>query len=85
MATFTISDSTYRRLNDLAAAMRLPLDQFLARVADEALAARSQNSPSVKPGTPQWTQEFQAWLSSHAAPHAVADDSRDAIYGDERN
>ena len=32
---------------------------------------------------PEWATAFDAWVSSHPARPFLADDSRDAIYGDE--
>ena len=80
MATLTLPDSTYQRLNDLAAAMRLPLDQYLDRIAGQGIG-----SPAAAPatGTTEWMKAFDAWVASHPRRDFVADDSRDAIYGDE--
>jgi hypothetical protein len=80
MATLTIPDSTYHRLQEIAAARSVPLEQFLDQVAGAAIG---NSLPSAKSGTSEWMAAFDAWVADHAARATVADDSRDAIYGDE--
>jgi hypothetical protein len=84
MATVTIPDSTYQRLKDLATSMRLPLEEYLDRVAVEGIGAAGSGHPTAASGTAEWMKAFDAWVASHPARGFVADDSRDAIYGDER-
>jgi hypothetical protein len=85
MATVTIPEPTYRRLQAIAAAMHLPLDQFLHRVAFDSAETSGNGRPAAKPGTDEWINAFNAWVASHPARPYTADDSRDAIYGDERD
>ena len=84
MATVTIPDSTYDRLKEAAAAMQMPLDKFLDRVAANGAGSPAGDRHVAQTGTTQWTEAFNAWVASHPARGFVADDSRDAIYGDER-
>jgi hypothetical protein len=44
-----------------------------------------ETSEIPKPGGSEWLKAFDAWVSSHPARQSVADDSRDTIYGDERD
>jgi len=44
-----------------------------------------QTNDIPKPGSSEWLKAFDAWVSSHPARQCIADDSRDAIYGDERD
>ncbi len=81
MAVVTIPDSTYSRLNKLAAAMHIPLDQFLDRIADVG----TNGTVSGTQGSAEWMKAFDAWVSSHPRRDFIADDSRDAVYGDERD
>jgi hypothetical protein len=83
MATIIIPDSTYQRLKEVSSAMRLPLEKFLDRIASGAQMSPVESSIVAKPGTPEWIEEFDAWVSSHATQPNVADDSRDVVYGDE--
>jgi len=85
MATVTISDSTYQRLKEVASAMSLPLDEYLDRIAAGRVQTFGDSNSLVRQGTSQWLEQFEAWVSSHAARPFIADDSRDAIYGDERD
>lgn len=85
MATLTIPDPTYERLKEKAAAMRLPLDEYLARFAEGNLEAHRSSPHAIKPGTPEWQKAFDSWVSSHPARPFIADDSRDAIYGEGRD
>ena len=78
MATLTIPDTTYLRLNKLADAMHMPLDQFL----DDIAKNHSTPVPGSRPRSLEWNAAFENWLASHKAELHVADDSRDAIYGD---
>jgi hypothetical protein len=84
MATVTIPDSTYQRLKEVAAAMQLPLDKFLDRVAAGGSGVVSGKPQVIQSGTPEWTEAFNEWIASHPAHNFVVDDGRDAIYGDER-
>jgi hypothetical protein len=84
MATVTIPDATFRKLQEAASIMRLPLDKFLDQVASENAAALATGQPIASPGTVEWTRRFEAWVASHPARDRIADDSRDTIYGDER-
>ncbi len=84
MATINIPDSTLQRLTEVAAAMRIPLDKLLDGVAAES-AGRLGGRKPAQPGTPEWTKAFDDWVASHPPRSFVADDSRDSIYGDERD
>ena len=81
MATLTIPDSTYQRLKEIANARSVPLEQFLDQVV--AGAASGSPLPTARPGTSEWMAAFDAWVAGHPARATIADDSRDAIYGDE--
>lgn len=85
MATLNISDSTYLRLKEKARAMQVPLETFLKRVATESPQEAAGRMRALRPGTPEWMKAFEAWTAVHAAVAFVADDSRDSIYGDERD
>ena len=85
MATLIIPDSTYQRLQALADSMRLPLDEYLNCVATEGIGAAGSKEPAVKGGTPEWINAFDAWIDSHPAHGFIADDSRDAVYGEDRD
>jgi hypothetical protein len=84
MATVTIPDSTYAGLQKLATAMRLPLDQYLARIAAGEIEP-PDDTRRLMPGTSEWSKVFDSWVSSHPALPFIADDSRDVIYADERD
>jgi len=86
MATVTIPDSTYRRLQDAAAAERMPVDKYLDQVLrDRGETAREGNRQALDPASPEWRAAFEEWIAIHKDRKEVADDSRDAIYGDERD
>jgi hypothetical protein len=85
MATVNIPDATYLRLKERAQAMQVPLETFLERVAAGANQEAAVAMDVACPGTPEWTKAFEAWIAVHPARPFVADDSRDAIYGDERD
>jgi hypothetical protein len=84
MATINVPDATFRQLTEAAAAMHLPLDKFLDHVVGSTAALNGTKKPA-QPGTPEWIMAFNEWIASHPARGIVADDSRDAIYGDERD
>jgi len=85
MATVNVPDATYLRLKEKAQAMQVPLETFLERVATEANHEAAAAIHATRPGTPEWTRAFEAWIALHPARPFIADDSRDAIYGDERD
>lgn len=82
MATLTIPDLTLQRLKDMATARKLPLEQLIEQMA---IASFGDPLQGVKPGTAEWMTAFDAWVGGHSKRALVADDSRDFIYGDERD
>ena len=85
MATITISDSTYYRLESLAHSMSLPLDEYLNRLAAEGIEGEGSEQLAAATGTPEWMNTFDAWVASHPSRGFIADDSRDAVYGEDRD
>jgi len=84
MATVTIPDTVYRRLNDRATALSLSVEELLSHVVEQAIP------PISKPlQGEEWKREFDRWMSDiesrkHRYPaDFVVDDSRASIY-DER-
>jgi hypothetical protein len=74
------------KLREQAAAAGKDVSSFVQEAIEEKLAAPNQH-PSKVPDqrSAEWLAEFNAWVASHAAQPHLADDSRDAIYGDERD
>lgn len=85
MPNVMISEETYRTLKEIAASRQQPLDAFIAELAVEVSQTHRAAGPRLRPGTAEWLAEFDAWIASHPTRGQIADDSRDSIYGDERD
>jgi hypothetical protein len=79
VATLTIPDSTYERLQAKAAARKLSVGDFLGEIAAESAPIPADSARqlaallSFSDGTSEWT-------SKHLPPGHVVDDSRAKIY-----
>lgn len=79
MATLDIPDSTYRRLQALAAARKLSVDAYLTEVAAENAAAPSDSARQLA-ALESFAAGMTAWTGQHLPPGHVTDDSRETIY-----
>jgi hypothetical protein len=79
MATITISDLTYRRLQEIAEARSLSLDAYLAEVAAEQLPTPKDSRRQLA-AIESFTAGMTTWTSTHLPPGHVVDDSRETIY-----
>jgi hypothetical protein len=74
------------KLRERAAAPGKDVAWFVQEAIEEKLGGGNQSQPKVlHQGSPEWLAEFNAWIASHSQQKHIADDSRDAIYGDERD
>lgn len=86
MATVTIPDAVYHRLNDRASALSLSVEQLLSRMLEQTISSNSQPLQGE-----EWKREFDQWMSDIESrkhrypPGFVVDDSRDSIYGERIN
>jgi hypothetical protein len=71
-------------LRQQAAAAGKDLTEFVQEAIEEKLAAAEGHPAETKRRVNQLAK-FHAWVASHAHRTAIADDSRDEIYGDERD
>ena len=80
MATVTIPDSTFERLQAIAARRELTIDAYLAEVAAEEEALPTSNSERQLAAL----EAFAAGVCAHTAgklpPGQAVDDSRETIY-----
>jgi hypothetical protein len=79
MATVTIPDATYRRLQAIAAARRLSLDAYLAEVATDPAPAPSDAARQLA-ALESFSAGMTAWTSEHLPAGHVVDDGRETIY-----
>lgn len=87
MASLTISDETYERINERAATLGLTLEQFLARLLDGGMPDDQGCAQAASPGPyPEWQRAFEAWMAevqarAHRYPEGFfVDDSRESMY-----
>ena len=76
------------KLRERAAATGQDVGTFVrgaveAKLAEPAPEANSGAKP--RQGSPEWRALYHAWIAGHPAVPHLADDSRDAIYDDERD
>jgi hypothetical protein len=79
MATITIPDPTYRRLQAASAARGLSVDKFLEEVAAHESVSPSDSEKQLA-ALESFADGMVAWTSKHLPPGHVVDDSRDTIY-----
>jgi len=75
------------KLKARAAAAGQDVGAFVRGAVEAKLADPTwETSASTKPrqGSPEWFALYNAWIAGHPALQHLADDSRDAIYSDER-
>ena len=84
----SLSPESEAKLRERAAAAGKDVIAFVRETIEEKLAAGRDNgsaSGSSSQGTEQWFARFNEWIASHPPREFLADDSRDAIYSDERD
>ena len=85
----SLSAESEARLRQRAAAAGKDVSTFVREAVEEKLAATTvaggATAGSPTQGSAEWFARFNEWVSSHPPRPFLADDSRDAIYGDERD
>ena len=81
----SLSPATEARLRQRAAASGKDVSDFVRETIEEKLSAPSAGGPASGQGTDEWFSRFNEWVASHPPRPIIADDSRDAIYGDGRD
>jgi hypothetical protein len=80
MATVTIPDVTYRRLQAVAAAHRLSLEAYLAEVATTQSGPAASDAAKQIAALESFAAGMTAWTSAHLPAGHIVDDSRETIY-----
>ena len=78
MATITIPDPTYRRLQAASAARGLSVDKYLEEVTAREAAPPSDSEKQLA-ALESFSDGMVAWTSKHLPPGHVVDDSRETI------
>ena len=83
-----LSPETEAKLRERAAASGRDIASYARAAIEQKLAAdngggRAPASP--RQGGQEWFARFNEWVAAHPPRPLLADDSRDAIYGEERD
>jgi len=86
--TITLSPDAEAALTERAREQGLTADQYAADIVSQTVLPKpfdpTPDKPRPKQGTPEWMDEFNAWMAEierqPAMTHFV-DDSRDSVYG----
>ena len=84
----SLSPESEAELRMRAAAAGKDVTAFVRETIEEKLATgRGNNLSGGSPpqGSAEWFAMLNAWVASHPSRQFLADDSRDAIYSDERD
>ena len=73
MPTVTIADSTYRRLQAIAAARQLSIDAYLNEAASQDVPPPSDSARQLA-ALESFAAGMTAWTSKHLPPGHVVDD-----------
>jgi plasmid stability protein len=84
-----LSPQTAAKLRERAAASGKDVSAYARDAIEQRLAAEEGNgasSTSPRQGGEEWFARFNEWVAAAHPPRPLlADDSRDAIYGEERD
>lgn len=86
MPTVSVSDQTFKRLAEKAAALNISVEEMIAPALDQ-LAAAGRTNGETSPATPEdrkrafeeWTRLIESRADRYAPGH-VLDDSRESLY-----
>jgi hypothetical protein len=79
MARVSIPNSTYERLQAIAAAHKLSLDAYLKKLARQKLPKRLDALRQLA-ALESFAASMAAWTSKHVPSGHVVDESRESIY-----
>ena len=79
MATITIPDDVFQKLNAKAAARKLSLDAYLNDVAAEGMTGTSSSGRQLA-ALESFIAGMTEWTAAHLPPGHVTDDGRERIY-----
>lgn len=83
-----LSPQTEAKLRERAAASGKDIGSYALDAIEQRLAADPGNgsvATSPRQGGEEWFARFNEWVAAHPRRALLADDSRDAIYGEERD
>lgn len=82
-----LSPETEAKLRERAAESGKDVTSYARDVIEQKLAAENGDAAAASPrqGGDDWFARFNEWVAGHPPRPMLADDSRDAIYGEERD
>ena len=83
-----LSPQTETKLRERATASGKDVGSYALDAIEQKLAADQGNGAlptSPRQGGEEWFARFNEWVAAHPPRPLLADDSRDAIYGEERD
>jgi predicted transcriptional regulator len=81
-----LSSETAAKLRERAAATGKDVSSYARDAIEQRLASDDGNgaaSAAPRQGGEEWFARFREWVAAHPPRPLLADDSRDAIYGEE--
>lgn len=80
-----LSPESETKLRERAAAAGKQVEEFLRDEIEQRVLTEPPSAAQIAQGSGEWLARFRQWVQEHPARPFLADDSREAVYGDERD